>query len=174
MTPDELLLWGFGLIGVAFALAIAEMFIPSAGVISVVALVVATAGIIAFWRVSWVWGATALSGTVIGGIGFFNLAIRVFPHTPVGKGLILGGRETEETLEARARASRESEASTRALMGATGTAVTDLRPVGMAEIAGHRMEVLAEGGVIDRGQSVRVVSLENGQVRVRPLRSSGA
>lgn len=171
MTPDELLLWGFGLIGVAFALAIAEMFIPSAGVISVVALLVATAGIIAFWRVSWEWGVSALAGTVVGGIALFNLAIRVFPHTPVGKGLILGARDNEEAAADRLRAEREAAAAMRALIGATGTALTDLRPVGTAEIAGHRTEVLAEGGVIDRGQSVRVVSIENGQVRVRPLRA---
>jgi len=167
---QELLLWGFGLIGVALALAFAEMFVPSGGVISVVAVLVAGAGVVAFWRVSWVWGTTALVGTIVSGVGMFNLAIRIFPHTPMGKGLILGGQDSEEELLRRAREERAAEESLRAMIGATGTALTDLRPVGMAEIAGRRMEVLAEGGVIDRGHPVRVTSVEHGQVRVRPLR----
>ncbi len=167
---QELLLWGFGLIGVALALAFAEMFVPSGGVISVVAVLVAGAGVIAFWKVSWVWGSTALVGTVVSGVAMFNLAIRVFPHTPMGKGLILGGNESDEDLLRRARADRAEAESERAMVGATGTALTDLRPVGMAEIGGRRMEVLAEGGVIDRGHPVRVSAVEDGQVRVRPLR----
>ncbi len=171
MTSDELLLWGFGLIGVAFALAMAEMFVPSGGVIAVVSVILAAAGVVAFWRVSWVWGMTSLVGTIAGGVGAFNLAIRVFPHTPVGKGLILGSAEPEEALVRRAQAEKAAEESARAIVGATGTALTDLRPVGIAEIGGHRMEVLAEGGIIDRGHPVRVTGVEDGQVRVRPLRA---
>jgi membrane-bound ClpP family serine protease len=171
VTPDELLLWGFGLLGAAVAIAFIEIFVPSAGVISIIAMLVAVAAIIAFWRVSWVWGVTSLMGTIIGGIGLFNLAIRVFPHTPMGKGLILGGAESEEELLRRARESAAADRTAQALLGATGTAMTDLRPVGMADIAGNRMEVLAEGGIIERGQSVRVTSVDDGQVRVRPLRA---
>ena len=171
MTSNELLLWGFGLIGVALALAFAEIFIPSGGVISIVAMLVAAAGVVAFWRVSWVWGVTSLAGTVVGGVGMFNLAIRIFPHTPIGKGLILGGTEPEEELAEKARAAAAAHETSKALIGAVGTAITDLRPVGMAEIAGQRYEVLAEGGVIDRGQAVRVTSVEHNQVRVRPVRA---
>jgi len=165
------LLWGFGLIGVALALAIAEMFVPSGGVIAVVAVVVAGAGVVAFWRVNWVWGVTSLIGTIAGGVGAFNLAIRIFPHTPIGKNLILGSSDPDEALSLRAREEQEAlKESVKAIVGATGTAMTDLRPIGMAEINGRRVEVLAEGGMIDRGQPVRVTGVDDGQVRVRPLR----
>lgn len=46
------------------------------------------------------------------------------------------------------------------LEGALGTAVTHLRPAGTAEVAGERLDVVAESGWIDAGTPVRILHAE--------------
>lgn len=46
------------------------------------------------------------------------------------------------------------------LVGQTGVAVTDLRPSGVALLAGERVDVVADSGWIEEGTPVRVVSSE--------------
>lgn len=52
------------------------------------------------------------------------------------------------------------------LVGATGVASTVLRPSGKVQIDGHTYDAIAEGGMIDRGATVRVVRIETNQVYV--------
>ncbi|MFM9957129.1 MAG: NfeD family protein [Phycisphaerales bacterium] len=162
---EPLLLWGFGLLAAAVLLFVVELFIPSGGLLGVVAAVAAIAACVAFWRAGTWWGVSAtlfvLTATPIA----FNFAIKIMPHTPMGRALILG--EGEDEVQRRAiETMREAEA-TKAIIGATGVAVTPLRPVGMAEIEGQRIEVLAEGGPIDAGTKVRISGVIDNQVRVR-------
>lgn len=61
---------------------------------------------------------------------------------------------------------RESEYRARYL-GKTGTAVTPLRPTGVAEIDGERIEVVTEGDFIASGSEVRVVAMDRRRYFVR-------
>ena len=168
MSEDILLYWGFGLIGAALALAIVELFIPSGGLIAVTAGLVAIAGIVAFWKVDWIWGVLSLVGTGVAGVGLFQFAIKIMPYTAVGRGLILGDQDGEDAAR-RAQEERARYEAERALIGATGVALTSCRPVGSAEIEGTRIEVLAVGGSIESGTPVKVVSVEGNQVKVRAI-----
>lgn len=53
------------------------------------------------------------------------------------------------------------------LLNQAGTALTNLRPSGMAQINGKRVDVVTEGGMIERGTVVRVVAVEGLRVVVR-------
>ncbi len=55
------------------------------------------------------------------------------------------------------------------LLNQSGTAITQLRPSGMASINGRRVDVVTEGGHIERGTPVKVVALEGLRVVVRAL-----
>ena len=57
------------------------------------------------------------------------------------------------------------------LLHKTGTALTDLRPSGKALIAGRRVDVVTEGGMVERGSPVRVVAVEGMRVVVRAVES---
>lgn len=57
------------------------------------------------------------------------------------------------------------------LAGVLGRAATPLRPVGIAELGGQRREVIAEGGYIEAGTAVEVVSDDGARILVR--RSAG-
>ncbi|MEO1128561.1 MAG: NfeD family protein [Planctomycetota bacterium] len=168
MTEDQKLLWGFGLLGASFLLVVIELFIPSGGLIAIVAGIAAVGGIVAFWTVDWVWGVISMGVAVVGAVAAFNFAIKVMPYTPFGKDLLLGD-DPEQAEAERLEAERERRETEQALVGATGVAKTDMYPVGAADIDGMRVEVLAEGGAIDAGTPVRVTSVEGNQVKVRAI-----
>jgi membrane-bound serine protease (ClpP class) len=53
------------------------------------------------------------------------------------------------------------------LLHVTGTTLTGLRPSGVANLAGQRVDVVAETGFIERGVAVKVVAVEGSRVVVR-------
>jgi membrane-bound serine protease (ClpP class) len=55
------------------------------------------------------------------------------------------------------------------LLHKTGSALTALRPSGTALIEGRRVDVVADGMMIERGGLVKVVAIEGLRVVVRPL-----
>ena len=55
------------------------------------------------------------------------------------------------------------------LLHQTGTAMTSLRPSGMAMINEERVDVVTEGQMIERGTPVKVVAIEGMRVIVRTL-----
>ncbi|HMP82809.1 MAG TPA: NfeD family protein [Verrucomicrobiota bacterium] len=55
------------------------------------------------------------------------------------------------------------------LLGGAGMALTQLRPSGTANIAGQRVDVVAESGLIERGEAVKVVAVEGTRIVVRKV-----
>ena len=53
------------------------------------------------------------------------------------------------------------------LLHQTGNALSNLRPSGLAMINGQRVDVISEGGMIERGSFIKVVALEGLRVVVR-------
>ena len=74
-----------------------------------------------------------------------------------------------EEAEAQRRATQDQLEQEQALVGAVGTALNDLHPIGTAQIEGAKIEVLAEGGAIDAGTPLRVTKVEGNQVKVRAI-----
>jgi membrane-bound serine protease (ClpP class) len=60
----------------------------------------------------------------------------------------------------------EAAAGEKSLLGAKGTALTDLRPTGRAEIDGEYYPVVSEGRWIERGAPLRVVEVEGNRIVV--------
>ena len=54
----------------------------------------------------------------------------------------------------------------RKLVGATGTALTALRPSGVVKINGKRIDVISDGGFIEAGEQIRVESAASNRVVV--------
>ena len=53
------------------------------------------------------------------------------------------------------------------LLNGTGVALTQLRPSGTARINGERVDVVTEGGLIERGAKLKVVAVEGTRIVVR-------
>lgn len=53
------------------------------------------------------------------------------------------------------------------LLNGTGVALSQLRPSGTANINGQRVDVVTEGGLIERGATIKVVAVEGARIVVR-------
>lgn len=57
----------------------------------------------------------------------------------------------------------------KSLIGRTGRVLTPMRPVGMCEFDGRRIECVAENGYVQKDRAVRVVRVEGDKVTVQVL-----
>lgn len=168
---EALLMWGFGLFALAFLLLTLELFIPSGGILGGMSAISAVSAVVAFFKFSTGWGLTASAALLVLAPVSVSLMIKVWPHTPVGRRLILGspGTERAEHAKAEAEARHTEKLAHEALIGQEGTALTAMRPVGEIEVDGTRYEGLAQGEMIDTGTQIRVVGLDGTSLKVRAV-----
>ncbi len=164
---EELLLVMVGLVLLALELFVIPGF-GIAGVLGIAALVggltlsvlgagaTAAAIIQAAGRV-----AVSLLAAVVGSL----VLLRLLPRLPYAHGLVL-----ETGLGSPAGYASAPEADRR-WRGRRGTAVAPLRPAGIADIDGERVDVVSQGEYIDGGAPIEVVSVEGNRIVVR--RASG-
>ena len=131
---------------------------------------------------------TVLPGLIAGSIGLISIiAAVVIAYTDHGArvgnfillvavvGLIVGGlmymKFFPESRFARVFVSQgvigNVDAEKPGLLNQTGTAITTLRPSGMAMIDGQRVDVVTEGGLIEKGVSIKVIATEGMRTVVR-------
>ena len=156
MSP---LSWYAALLAAGLLLIIAEVFIPGgvAGVVGGLALLGAMGVGLAHFPAPWGF-LSAIAIVVVGGIGLL-LWVQLFPRTRTGKRI---------ALHADGATYKSAAAPSDDLLGASGEAVTALRPGGIALIGGKRLDVLAEGGEwIATGAAIRVSAIRDGNLIVR-------
>ncbi len=164
---ETVLIVGLGLLALSFILLIIEAFVPSGGIIGLLAGCCAVAGVVALFRHSTMWGASGMLTVVVLGPMVFFWAIRMLPHSAFGRTLI--GPDAAEIARGVGDKLHAERAPYLAMIGQTGRAVTDLRPIGVVEIEGRRFDATAEVGLIDRGVPVRVTGADGMQLRVRAV-----
>ncbi len=160
---EELVLVGAGVLLVA-----AEVFlIPGFGVAGVAGIVALVAGLgMALFGagatapvVIWAFGRTAMSLLVALVCGFGLL--RVLPYLPYGRRFVL-----DESMQAELGYASAPDTD-RSWLGRTGTAVSPLRPAGIAEIAGTRLDVVSDGEFIEALAVIEVTRVDGNRIVVR-------
>lgn len=68
----------------------------------------------------------------------------------------------KETVEGKVNVITEKQAK----VGDAGTTLTDLRPIGKAMINGHKIDVVAQTGYIDKNRKVKVAEIETNKIIV--------
>ena len=159
---ESMLIWGLALVAAALALTVLEVFLPSAGLIAVIAGVLGLVGVICLFRFDTWWGVGGALSLVILAPIIFAFGLKIMPSTPLGRKLLFG--ESGEDPVAPADDERSA-----AVIGAIGTSVTDLRPVGSIMIDGQRLSASSEDAIIPAGTRVRVVAVDGPNIRVRPV-----
>ena len=107
-------------------------------------------------------GSYVLVGVLVGLMIGTMFYIRFFPETPMGR--IFASQKTVG----------EINTERPELLHQTGATLTPLRPSGTALIDGKRVDVVTEGGMIDRNTPVKVVAVEGMRVVVRALHSESS
>lgn len=151
---------------VGIGLLIAEIFIPSFGVLGIagfgcvfLGLFMALAGdfnTLTPERVSATFSTLAVA--IVGLIVIVAMLFKYAPTAPWFKKI---------TNQAASGDMTEIVATIRQLLGKEGTAITQLRPAGLAMIDGKKVDVVTTGEFIDRGAEVVVVDVSSNRVMVK-------
>jgi len=142
-------------------LIVAEVFLPSGGILSVCALACVVGGVAIWFHFSTVAGWLGIVVAIVMIPLLLAGAYKVLPKTRFGRQVILAGPIRE-----RGDAIADTPELVK-LPGRTGVVLTPLRPVGMCDFAGRRVECVAESGYVPKDNKVMVIRVEGTQVTVR-------
>jgi membrane-bound serine protease (ClpP class) len=162
LIPTLWILFAIVLLILCAILLVFEIFIPSFGLLTAVALLCLAGGIYLFFQISatagWigVWTAVVLIPTV------WIIVYKRLPKTKIGRILelhnvlkVISGVPDQEQLDA--------------MEGQSGVVLSPLRPVGMCELDGKKVVCVADTGYIEKETAVKVIHVEGNKVTVRKL-----
>jgi len=152
------------LIGLGLVLLLAELFLPTGGVLfvlSVGALVVGVAMTFAYDQST---GVVTLIAVFVAIPLLGAVALHYWPKTPIGKRFVLSGPEQDATV-----ASMPVNLELEEVRGRHGRTISALRPAGITEFDGKRVDTMSEGPLIEPGQWVRCIDVKAGRVIVRQV-----
>lgn len=144
-----------------------ELFIPSAGILFVLSTLCVLGSIVVAFMTSFKLGVLFLSGELLLTPIVAWGAFQIWKRSPIGRRMFLQVDQVEDESSPEERSSAHDPANFQSLLGEVGKTITPLRPVGTTEFSGRRVDTVAEGIMIDRGQWVRVVDVQGNRVVVR-------
>lgn len=154
------------LLGIGLCLLVAEVFIPSGGLILILCIATLGASVWSAWLAWWdsypaIWWSylaslLVLLPTVLGS------AFYILPRTPVGKRVLLQGPRLEDVTPP------DWKPDVGGKVGLSGITVSLLNPAGAVEIDGERFDARSASGLIYPDQPVRVVALQQKVLIVVP------
>lgn len=160
------LIWSVLLFLLSVGFVLLEMLIPSWGVLSFLSFASAVAAVIvAFISGGSVVGTVFLCAVVVILPAVIALAIRWWPHTPIGRRIINLPPESEDDV----LPNDEATLSLRKLVGKRGKAETVMLTAGTICVEGRTLDAVSEGMPIESGQEVVISLIEGNRIIVRPL-----
>ncbi|MCX5633064.1 MAG: hypothetical protein NTW93_05270 [Phycisphaerae bacterium] len=147
-------------------LLVAEVFVPSFGLITLCSLAALAGGIAIFFKFSPTAGWIGVIAAVVMIPAALVFAFKIFPKTSFGKTVLLDmpqRQKGEGVPDSRELAKR---------LGQKAVTITVLRPVGMCDFAGTRLECVTESGYVEKGKTVEVIKVEGTQLTVREIENS--
>jgi membrane-bound serine protease (ClpP class) len=155
------------LLMVGFALLVAEVFIPSGGMIMILA---AVAFIASFWAARQAWyGVNPVAFSIYLGALVLLIpavligAFQVFPRTSFGRRLI-GAPTLEEVTPY-----QQEEQHLSQFVGRIGRTATPLTPGGLVMIDSERLHAISQGLFIERNMPVEILGVRGTRVLVREV-----
>ncbi len=157
------LMWPLLLLALGLILLIAEAFIPSGGLIGILAIGCLGVSLYQAFNVpsspglGWKFVVAELVLIPVAMVG----AIQLWPRTPLARRIFLPPPAQEDIDTAHSQQRFDH------LMGEFGRALTPLRPSGLVDFEGRRLDAMAEEGLIAAGSLVRAVRVQSGILIVR-------
>lgn len=145
----------------AIVLALVDLYVPSAGTLLVLSFVAAVGSIMFAFRAGMTSGMTMLTLVFASVPILAVVAIRVWPHTPVGRRIVLGLPPEQP------RSANEQQNELAQLIGHVVVSEYPLMPSGQITIDHRPYNALVEAGYIDSGQRVEVIAVRHRDLIVR-------
>lgn len=146
---------------VCAVLTVMEIFIPSFGLLTLLAIGAFVWGVSLFFQVSTAVGWFGVFTAMAVIPTFWVIAYKLFPKTSIGRAMVLKNvsRSAGDAIADKDQLER--------LLGKSGKAVGPLRPVGVCEIEGRRIVCSAEVGFVPKGTEIEVIRVEGNTITVR-------
>lgn len=166
MSP---MFWAVLLILLGIVFLIIEGFVPSGGILFILAIACLVVGVTMIFFAPESEGGGLFGGLVAIAIllvvvpTLVMLWLHYWPQTRFGRKFFLPAPADQAAPVPPASSVNES------LLGQIGQTLTDLRPSGVTLIQGRRVDTQTEGIFVPAGRWVRVVEVRHGQITVRPL-----
>lgn len=159
MSPFEYAIL-FAAIGVI--LLAAELFLPSHAVLGILGTVAILISVACCFAISTRVGFLSLAGVVVAAPFVTMGMLKVWPNTFIGRRMTLAG-------VASSAATSPAPVTPDLQPGDLGTAVTALRPIGVCDFNGNRVEAVSDLGPLPPGTKVIVTALNNQRPVVREM-----
>lgn len=147
---------------VAALLLIAEIFIPSHGILTIAGMAFLIGAIVKTFAYGNTAGAVSIVISAIALPALAITAVKMWPNTWIGRRIA----PPNPVLTEKDIAGNVVELE--ALVGNTGRSLTPLRPVGTCEFLGRRIQCVAESGMIETGIGVQAVGVRGANLEVIP------
>lgn len=160
----DILTIAYTLIVIGLMLLLAELVLPTHGILAVLGLAAILVGTALSFHDSRTTGIKTLLGVALGVPVVAGIALYVWPRTPMARRFILRSPEDDDAV-----ANNPVTLELEQLRGQFGRALSALRPCGAVDFAGRRVDTVTDGAMVEPGQWVRCVDVKAGRVIVRPV-----
>lgn len=161
----ETLVWPFVLLLAGVAMIFLEIFIPSGGILGVLAACAVVASVIVGFSESFFDGTVMLLSATVLVPAVIGLAIKWWPHTPIGRLVLIKRPESEDEV----LPDTEEYHLRDQMIGKIGVAKSELLPSGDIVIEGKTYDAVSIGMPVSKGQAIKVVSVDTQRLIVRTL-----
>ena len=158
------IIWSIILLSIGFVVVFLELFVPSAGLLGVLATILMVSGIIVAFFHSLYAGAIALLVTVVTIPVLLAFMVKIWPHTPLGRRILLGKMEADDVMP-----TSEQYTEFKSLIGQLGIAKTKMLPSGIVLINDRKYDALSDGFAIEAGQPIKVTAVKGARIIVQPF-----
>lgn len=141
-----------------------ELFVPSAGILGVIAAALIIGGITVGFTDSLATGAMMLMIAVVALPILLAVMFKVWPHTPLGKRILLKDLKPEDVLPIKSHYKKRNQS----LVGQLGVAQTKMLPSGIVLVNGEKFDAISEGFAIEEGDAIKVVNVREHRIYVQP------
>jgi membrane-bound serine protease (ClpP class) len=160
----EFWFWPILLLAVGLAIAFLEIFFPTGGILAFFSGAALLGAVLLGFKSGTSVGLTVTAVVVIGVPSLIGLGFRWWPHTYVGRQVLLEVPRAEDVLP-----DEPQRRQLKGLVGRVGRAKCRMLPSGVVSVDGQTLDATSEGMVIEAGQTVRVIKIESNRLVVRAV-----
>lgn len=158
----------FLLLAIGLVVVVAELFVPSAGFLGVVAGILIVSAIVVGFMDGLASGALVLLLTVAALPLLLAFMVNIWPHTPLGKRILIDEIKPEDVLPNSSHYKKRNDS----LIGRVGVAKTKMLPSGIVIIDDEKYDAISQGFAIEEGDAIKVVDVRENRIYVEPFEGS--
>lgn len=153
--------WSISLLGVGLLVIFLELFIPSAGLLGLIAGTCLLSGVIIGFMDSTQTGLIELLALLLILPVLFATMVKIWPHTPLGKRILIGPMAEDDVVP-----QGEYYSEIKSLVDQLGVVRTPMLPSGIVMINGKKYDAVSEGMPLDPGDTIKVITVRGNRIVV--------